>query len=98
MRVGCRNDGEAGPRIALERSSIRGDEARSFLIVQREPRASGRPIGRLPGGEPYFAPIGEMRYDGDRVQCHLCGRWLKMVGGSHLVSAHGIAIGEYREM
>jgi hypothetical protein len=31
--------------------------------------------------------MGEMRYDGDRVQCHLCGRWLKMVGGSHLIAA-----------
>lgn len=39
-----------------------------------------------------------MRYDGDRVQCHLCGRWLKMVGGSHLISAHGITVAEYREM
>jgi hypothetical protein len=28
-----------------------------------------------------------MRYDGDRVQCHLCGRWLMMVGGSHLIAA-----------
>jgi predicted transcriptional regulator len=42
--------------------------------------------------------MGQMRFDGDRVQCHLCGRWLKMVGGSHLISAHGITVVEYREM
>ena len=57
-----------------------------------------RTIGRLASGEPYYAPMGEMRYDGDRVQCHLWGRWLKMVGGSHLISAHGITVAEYREM
>jgi transposase-like protein len=42
--------------------------------------------------------MGRMRYDGDRVQCHLCGHWLKMVGGSHLITAHGITVAEYREM
>ena len=42
--------------------------------------------------------MGQMRYDGDRVQCHLCGRWLKMVGGSHLIAAHGVTVAEYREM
>jgi hypothetical protein len=42
--------------------------------------------------------MGEMRCDGDRVQCLLCGRWLKMVGGSHLIAAHGITVAEYREM
>lgn len=55
-------------------------------------------IGQLGDGAPYYAPVGEMRYDGDHVQCHLCGRWLKMVGGSHLVNAHGITLEEYREM
>lgn len=39
-----------------------------------------------------------MRYDGDRVQCHLCGRWLKTVGGSHLLAAHNMAPAEYREL
>jgi hypothetical protein len=45
-----------------------------------------------------FGPMGELRYSGERVRCHLCGRWLKMVGGSHLMTAHGITTGEYREM
>jgi hypothetical protein len=38
-----------------------------------------------------------MRSDGERVQCHLCGRWLKRVGGSHLLAAHGWTTAEYRE-
>ena len=57
-----------------------------------------RPIGRLASGEPYYALIGQMRYDGDRVQCHLCGRWFKMVGGNHTISAHDMTVAEYREL
>ena len=70
------------------------------IIAGMRPESSrnGRPIGKLESGEPYYAPIGRMRYDGDRVQCHLCGRWLKKVGGSHLIAAHGITTAEYREM
>jgi len=60
------------------------------------PRAP-RPLGRLPGGEPYYGPVGQMRYDGDRVQCHLCGRWLKWVGGTHLARTHGWTIEQYRD-
>lgn len=56
------------------------------------------PVGWLGGGEPVYAPIGEMVYDGDRALCHLCGRWFKMVGGSHTMSAHGITAAEYREL
>jgi predicted nucleic acid-binding Zn-ribbon protein len=55
-------------------------------------------VGRLDDGTVYFAPLGEMRYAEDRVQCHLCGRWLKLVGGSHLVRKHGITTGQYREL
>ena len=55
------------------------------------------PLGHLPSGEPYFAPIGEMRSDGERMQCHLCGRWYRMVGGNHLLAAHGWTTAEYRE-
>jgi len=56
------------------------------------------PLGRLATGEAYYAPIGQMRRDQVGVQCHLCGRWLKRVGGSHLVAAHGLTVSEYREM
>jgi hypothetical protein len=38
-----------------------------------------------------------MRSDGERVQCHLCARWFKRVGGSHLLAAHGWTTAEYRE-
>jgi hypothetical protein len=55
-------------------------------------------VGRLSTGEPYCAPIGEMLYDGDRVCCHLFGRWLKMVGGQHLIAAHDLTLEQYREM
>jgi len=67
-------------------------------MVRPERAKRRRPLGDLPSGEAYCAPMGQMRYDGDRVQCHLCGRWLKMVGGSHLIAAHGITVAEYREM
>jgi predicted nucleic acid-binding Zn-ribbon protein len=67
-------------------------------VIVRTPRSNKRRrVGSLPSGEPYYAPMGRMRYDADRVQCHLCGRWLKMVGGSHLIAAHGITVAEYRE-
>ncbi len=42
-------------------------------------------------------PVGEMRYDDDRVQCHLGGRWLRLIGGPHLARAHGWTIDEYRD-
>jgi DNA-directed RNA polymerase subunit RPC12/RpoP len=68
------------------------------VIVQCERSEHVRPLERLPSGEPYYAPIGEMLYDGDRVRCHLCGRSLKMVGGSHLLAAHDMTLEQYREM
>ena len=45
-------------------------------------------VGRLPYGTPYFAPIGEVPYDPDedRVQCHLCGGWFKLIGSTHLIA------------
>jgi hypothetical protein len=57
-----------------------------------------RPRKRLTDGTPYFGKIGEMAYDEDRVQCHLCGRWFKVVGAIHIRAAHGVTIEEYREM
>lgn len=56
-------------------------------------------VGRLPDGTPYFAPLGELPYDADedRVQCHLCGGWFRLIGGTHLRVAHGWTLQEYRE-
>ncbi len=65
--------------------------------MPRSRASQARPLGQLPSGEAYFAPIGEMRSDGERMQCHLCGRWYRMVGGSHLLSAHGWTTAEYRD-
>jgi hypothetical protein len=39
-----------------------------------------------------------MLYDGDRVCCHLSGRWLELVGDHHAIAAYGITVEQYREM
>ena len=45
-----------------------------------------RPLGSLEDGTPYYAPLGQLPHDPqeDRVQCHLCGEWYRLVGGTHL--------------
>ena len=57
-------------------------------------------IGRLPDGTPNFAPLGEIPYDPDedRVQCHLCGKWLRMIGSTHLTRRHGWTLAQYRDV
>jgi rubrerythrin len=55
------------------------------------------PIGVLGDGTWYYAPIGELVHDGDdRVLCHLCGRWMKIIGGTH-VRWHGWTLERYRD-
>ncbi|MFZ0388631.1 MAG: alpha/beta hydrolase fold domain-containing protein [Solirubrobacteraceae bacterium] len=39
-----------------------------------------------------------MLTDGDEVRCHLCGRWMRMVGGQHLLTQHDMTTSEYREL
>ncbi|MGO9954394.1 MAG: zinc-ribbon domain-containing protein [Solirubrobacteraceae bacterium] len=56
------------------------------------------PVGRLDDGSPYYAPIGELLRDEDGAMCHLCGRWLRIVGGAHLTKMHGLDVATYREM
>jgi hypothetical protein len=57
-----------------------------------------RPVGWLADGTAYYAPLGELVRDGDeRVRCHLCGRFMRMLGGTHLRVTHGWSIDEYRE-
>jgi hypothetical protein len=54
-------------------------------------------FGSLVDGTAFYAPVGEMLRDGeDRVCCHLCGRWMQAVGGTHL-RWHGWTIDDYRE-
>ena len=62
-------------------------------------RAEKAPSGRLPDGTPYYGHLGQVAYDADedKVQCHLCGRWFRAVGGSHLSRVHGWTVERYRE-
>ena len=48
--------------------------ARTEVIV-RDRAASGC----LADGTEFYAPLGEVVIDGDRIVCHLCGRWLRSV-------------------
>ena len=55
-------------------------------------------MGSLADGTEYYAPIGELIHDGDgRVLCHLCGRSMRIIGGTHLRVTHGWTIRQYRE-
>jgi len=51
------------------------------------------PVGWLADGTAYYAPVGCLPADGDRVRCHLCGRWFLSVA-SHL-RVHGWTKAEY---
>jgi len=39
---------------------------------------------------------GALTYDGERIQCNICGRWYRSLG-SHVVKAHGWSADDYRE-
>lgn len=56
-------------------------------------------LPRLADGTPYFGRLAELAYDRDedRVQCHLCGEWFRLIGGSHLRRTHGWTLAGYRE-
>lgn len=43
-----------------------------------------------------YDQYGVLASDGERVQCHICGRWYKGLG-THAWQAHGISADEYRE-
>jgi hypothetical protein len=52
-----------------------------MAVIAREPR----PVGLWGDGTVFYAPLGVVVDDGQgRVCCHLCGRWLQVVGGTHL--------------
>ncbi|GIF45735.1 hypothetical protein DFJ67_0628 [Asanoa ferruginea] len=50
-------------------------------------------MDRLDDGTPYYAPLGRLLEDGDRVCCHLCGSWFLSVA-SHL-RVHGWTKADY---
>lgn len=52
-------------------------------------------FGLLPDRTAYYAPLGVLVSDGDRVCCHLCGRWFLSVA-SHL-HWHGWTKPDYLE-
>ena len=55
-------------------------------------------VDRAADGTPLYAPRGELasEVDGSAVQCHLCGRWFRLLGAAHLPHAHGLTAAEYR--
>lgn len=62
---------------------------------ERRSRAVRAVHAVLPDGTPSYAPVGTVIRDGDRVLCHLCGRWFRSVV-AHLRS-HGWHHLAYRE-
>jgi ROS/MUCR transcriptional regulator protein len=48
---------------------------------------------------PLHGEVGVLAYDpvDDRIQCHVCGRWLHKIESKHL-GLHSLAIGEYKEL
>ena len=45
---------------------------------------------------PVWGTLGVLVDDGEHVQCHACGDWLRALGYSHLWHVHGIWAAEYR--
>lgn len=48
-------------------------------------------------GRQYYGELGTLRHDGDRVQCHVCGRWFKTLG-VHTLIIHGLSEEEYKKV
>ena len=40
--------------------------------------------------------LGVLETDGDRLQCHICGKWRKGLG-NHAFKTHNLTADEYRE-
>ena len=56
-------------------------------------------LRRLSDGTPFYGLVGVLARDEDEdlVQCHLCGRWLRAIGNSHLRRGHGWTLDAYRD-
>lgn len=63
----------------------------SGVAAQARVRRRAGLTSLLPDGTPCVGEIGVLATDdaADRVQCHLCGRWLRALAGSHLSTRHG---------
>lgn len=44
---------------------------------------------------PYYGSLGVRSGDGNNIECHICGRWLRSVA-SHSWAAHDVTVAEYR--
>jgi transcriptional regulator with XRE-family HTH domain len=71
------------------------------MPTRRQPRRRRKQAGprkTLPDGTIYVGDIGVLATDrdGELVQCHLCGRWLRTIGGAHLGQRHGWNAEQYR--
>ena len=66
--------------------------------MRGQSRPRDKPLGNLPDGTPYYAPLGELPVDADAglVQCHLCGSWFRQLHHAHL-SRHDYTVDDYRE-
>jgi len=60
---------------------------------QEDPEARLPQLGDWDG--PVFGTLGVLAADGDRVQCHCCGRWFKFLA-AHVVQRHRLLADEYR--
>ncbi|TDV48043.1 MucR family transcriptional regulator [Actinophytocola oryzae] len=70
-------------------------EPAPVALPRRRSRTVRAVAAVLPDGTPSYGPIGRVVRDGDRVLCHLCGRWFRSVV-AHLRS-HGWHHLAYRE-
>ena len=85
------------PIQSLEKSEITPTRPQISVFRMQEPNAISQ--HRLDDGTPFYGSLGVVARDNedDLVQCHLCGRWLRAIGGSHLRRTHGWTLNEYRD-
>jgi predicted Zn-ribbon and HTH transcriptional regulator len=84
--------------LRLCTTGMQGAQPRWGRELCSRPMSQSRAVGELVDGTQYYAPVGVLVRDGDdRIQCHLCGRFMRMVGGTHLRVGHGWSIEQYRE-
>ena len=79
-------------------SSWSGAYPRRIVVAETVGPVSSQHKG-LEDGTPYVGELGELAYDPDedKVQCHLCGGWYRVIGSSHLRRGHGWTLEAYRD-
>ena len=77
----------------------RSDACRRRIVVAETVGPMSSQQKRLEDGTPYVGELGELAYDPDedKVQCHLCGGWYRVIGSSHLRRGHGWTLAAYRD-